>query len=148
MSEEREQLHGKDPGHEPLSVSVRAIAIGTISLVALIVATLLAMGWLSPLLTPRDAADGAGTVFDLRVEAPQTTVGLNPNQAQDRLQLEQRQRAWLSGYAWLDDDEQVARIPIKRAVQFIQERGLDAILEGEDPQSDQQQQGEDRGDSS
>ncbi len=125
MSHQPDQIPGGQPGHEPLAISVRAVVLTTIGLVALVVVTLVAIGPLTRVLTPREAAEEVDSLSQLPREAPQTTVGLNPNQARDRLQLVEQQQKWLGEYAWLNDSEQVARIPIDRAMQIVRERGLD-----------------------
>lgn len=123
----RDHLEASEPGHEPLTISVRAVAIGAVALVLLIAVTIVAMAAFTRLLTPRETGVAAGPFQESPREVPQSTVGLNPNQSQDRLQFEARQHALLREYAWLDDGEQVARIPIEKAMQLIQQQGLDIV---------------------
>ena len=129
MSDERERAQGKSPGHEPLSVSIKGIAIGTLGLILLIGLTIWAMGPLARALSPVDATEEGDSFANLPAEASQNTVGLNPNQAEDRLALESQQSAWLSEYAWLSEEQQVARIPIERAMEIIRERGPQSVTQ-------------------
>lgn len=137
MSDERERAQGKDPGHEPLSISIKWVAITTLGLALLIGLTIWAMIPLTRALSPRDAAEQVESFVELPVEAPQRTVGLNPNQAQDRLAREDEQREWLGEYAWLDQQEQVARIPIERAMEIVRERGLQTVVQPSESSSDE-----------
>jgi hypothetical protein len=134
-SEEQTRVQGKDPGHERLSISIKGVVLAVIGLAILIAGPLLAMGPLSRLLSPRYAADEVDSFLQLSLESPQSTVGLNPNQAEDRLALEESQRQWLREYAWLDAEQQVARIPIERAMEIIREQGLLAVTKADEPSS-------------
>jgi hypothetical protein len=55
---------------------------------------------------------------------PEPRLQAAPFADQNRLQSEQRQR--LTGYAWVDRSQDVARIPIERAMDLIAARGADA----------------------
>lgn len=47
---------------------------------------------------------------------------LQINPVDERLAYEQQQRQILNGYAWVDRDQRVVRIPIERAMQLLSER--------------------------
>ncbi len=45
----------------------------------------------------------------------------------DLEKLQQKQRAQLEGYAWVDKDQGIVRIPIERAMQIVASRGAAAF---------------------
>jgi hypothetical protein len=119
-------------GHEPIGVSPRGILLGVIGLVMLIGVTLWLMVPLALLDTSRRSATEAGSLADLPDVPRQNTVGLNPDQRQDRHALESEQQKWLSTYAWQDAERQLARIPIERAVEIVAESGMAVALAQQD----------------
>jgi hypothetical protein len=54
-------------------------------------------------------------------------VGRALQQAAERQAMETDQKRWLSDYAWLDGEQQTARIPIERAMQIVEERGIRGV---------------------
>lgn len=104
-------------GHEPVSVSARALMLGVAGLILLIVVvfavTFLYERWLeSPI--PEDAE---------RETQPSVTAvpstRLEPKQRAQRLRYERRQRELLERYEELDD---AARIPIERAMELVEKK--------------------------
>jgi hypothetical protein len=61
------------------------------------------------------------------MEASARTVGLGLDQAAQRLVMESEQERWLSEYAWLDEEQERARIPIDRAMEIMAEHGIGAV---------------------
>jgi hypothetical protein len=86
-----------------------------------------------------------GLLFYLRQTAPQAlqppiahpfpAPALQTTPSADLAQFEARQRAELSGYAWVDRDHSIARIPIEDAVHMIVGRGEHAYDPLEQPAS-------------
>lgn len=72
--------------------------------------------------------------FDTQVSRPLDTPPtafpqprLQTDDAADRAKLEREQRQILNGYAWVDRDQAIIRIPIDEAMKHIVARGADAF---------------------
>lgn len=75
----------------------------------------------------------AGLLFFLRAEAPGALVPRNESRfpepmlqtapQHDLARFEEAQRKALSGYAWVDRDHNLARIPVEEAMRMIAARG-------------------------
>ena len=124
----------RDLGYEPKDVDVRwvvATAAAGVLVVALSVAALYA---LQRLYTAIDVVE---------VEPPPTALErLEPVPPPPRLQAEPaedlatylaRGKAILEGYAWVDEDAGIARIPIEQAVRLVAERGWPQPATGSRP---------------
>jgi hypothetical protein len=70
------------------------------------------------------ASDVRGPVVVPPRPYPSPELQVDPTADLDRLQAEQRGR--LTGYAWVDRDHGLARIPIDRAMELIAGRSVDA----------------------
>jgi hypothetical protein len=131
--------------HEPDETDVKALAVFTIGLLA-VIAIVFAMMWGLFVALEREAAGNDPQVSPLArpsVRMPASTVG-NPVFAQGQNQgpqlvvdeptLYQKQRsieaATLSSYGWVDEKAGVARIPIEEAKKLIVQRGIPARAEG------------------
>ncbi|HAH47836.1 hypothetical protein [Gimesia sp.] len=70
----------------------------------------------------------------------QSSPGVAPNQAYDREHIQSREALILRSYAWQDAEHRVARIPVKRAMQLLPQRGLQPFSpdhNGQQEESDQ-----------
>jgi hypothetical protein len=133
-ADESPPIDATEKGHEPIGVSVRFVVVGVAGLITLIVLTLFGMGGIVRLLSygAKEQPDGPPSAKSAR------TVGLGLNQAHQREAMEVQQEKWLSEYAWLDQDQQTARIPIARAIQIIADRGIGVVTApGSEPASTQ-----------
>jgi hypothetical protein len=114
----------RERGHEPTILSGRiALVWGTALAGVVFFALLLTWGlwqWMGAG-GPTDVAPVDGKTRNVEnliaVQAP-----LNPDQPATRRAYEQRQRALLTEYAWVDRQTEMARIPIERAMEIIVER--------------------------
>lgn len=113
----------------------RALIGLTVALLAL-VAVALALMW--PLtISLRDAGiaqDAPPPVLpEARMPHQPPAPRLQPDPPQDLRQLVERERRELTGYGWIDESVEVARIPIERAMDLLVEHGLPAApAEGAD----------------
>jgi hypothetical protein len=90
-----------------------AIGLATLMVVALglMNALQLALRQGRPQITPNE--------FYEQVELPGHTAPLNPDQIAQRRAYEARQHKLLTEYAWVDQKQKIARIPIERAMTLI-----------------------------
>jgi hypothetical protein len=68
----------------------------------------------------------APSAFSLRVERPFPSPELQTSPELDLARLTAAQRAQLSGYAWIDRDHGIARVPIEEAMRLVARRGAHA----------------------
>ena len=111
-------------GHEPTILSERIALIWGAALAGLIFFALLATWSLWQWKSARGPTDVA-PLEATRQEVESPFIGqapLNPNQPATRREYEQRQRALLTEYGWVDRQTQIARIPIARAMEIMVER--------------------------
>jgi len=115
-------------GHEERDVSARPVALAAIGLAAVCVAAFVLMHLLFNLLASLQSYQSAapsplaGAYGQKQPPAPR----LQTSPLQDLLALRARDAALLDGYAWVDRDAGVVRIPIERAIAVLAERGLPA----------------------
>ena len=122
-------LHnGENPEvvHEESDVNVRAILGFGAGLVALAVVVHLFLWWLVGAYN-RQAERAQTYVYPLAAGQQEQTPpgpGLQDNPQQDMRDLRARQEALLKGYAWVNRDSGIARIPIEEAMRIVVARGL------------------------
>lgn len=103
-------------GHAPEGTEVPVVYITAAALLALIILALLAVG----LLTRLFAARLPGAADSLQQwESPALELPGQPPAGLVRRRLEQRAEALLSGYGWLGEEHEAARIPINRAMELL-----------------------------
>lgn len=116
------RIHSHDSiagGHEPPTFETRRVLLWVAALVALISTAAGLMYVL--LLTLRSERPQAEPLSDVkRVES--VRAPLDPSQVSSRHAYEQQQHELLTGYGWVDAQEQIARIPIKRAIQLYEQQ--------------------------
>ncbi|REK18764.1 MAG: hypothetical protein DWQ37_02870 [Planctomycetota bacterium] len=122
---QRENFDPHQAGHEPDTISARSVAWTSVALsltvavaVALMAMLLYTMNVLSPV-----------TEKASLVELPPPTKegpSLNPDQPRQLEDLRRQENERLENYAWIDREQGVARIPIKRAMGILSQRGLPA----------------------
>jgi hypothetical protein len=112
--------------HEESDVNVRAILGYGIGLMAIAAVVHLFLWWLLGMYT-RQAERAQAQAYPLAAEQQQQlppSPRFQENPQQDMRELRARQQALLEGYAWVNRDGGVARIPIEEAMRMVVERGL------------------------
>lgn len=104
-------MHATRHGHEPDTLSLRALAIG-----AAAVATMVALAIGAALLVVK-----AGPRAEAAGPPPRATnpPGLQPAPATDIEAYRREKHALLSGYAWVDRAHGIVRIPIEDAMSLL-----------------------------
>jgi hypothetical protein len=115
---EHEQVPSGVSGNPRLLVKTGVLWAFGIGLATLMVVALglmnalqLALRQGKPQITPKE--------FYEHVELPGNMSALNPDQVAQRQAYEARQHHLLSEYAWVDQKQKIARIPIERAMSLI-----------------------------
>lgn len=108
------------PRHEPESLWVGTVTTTMLALALLLGVVMggVALGF--RFFAPATHATGANDTWEQQHLDP----GVQPNQAYDRQQMTEEQKAYLKQYAWLDKERGIARIPIDRSIEIMAERGL------------------------
>lgn len=134
MSDPTHGAHGSG-GHETRDVTFRPIVFASIGLAVLVVAAILAMGWLFGYYSAREAAEG-GPGRPLAAEfaprlPPEPRLQAVP--IRDLRGLRAAENAILEHYGWVDRDKGVVHIPIDRAMELLAERGAGTGEENDAP---------------
>lgn len=116
-----EQNDAEKLGHEPFSVSGRAVAKGFVVLFGFMFAALLLMAGLTFVLTKWDGGEATVEAPD-PVATPPGVPTLDSNQREGLRALRAKESQVLTEYAWVDANAGVARIPIKRAMEIMSQR--------------------------
>lgn len=115
-------------GHEPSLPRVKGLVILGIGLTILLVgstAGMLALHFaLQPKATP--APKFPGPEQDIRFIPPAPRLLVAP--AQEFNEYFAEQETWLESYGWVDAENGLAHIPIRRAIDVVAERGLPAWI--------------------
>jgi hypothetical protein len=109
-------------GHEPAAIGVSGIMWGLVAIGATLLVAMLAIAglmaylarWQAPTAAPQAAQPPAAPVMP-----PAGVPALDPRQTDELRRLLAREAQWLSDYAWVDRDQGIARIPIRRAMQMM-----------------------------
>jgi hypothetical protein len=116
--------------HERSAINMRAVAWSGVGLAATIVLALVLMWQLMLYLsasetTLDDAAAEPSVGSTDRSRLPGIAAPtLDPNQPIALRRLREREQEILSQYAWIDQQDGVARIPIDRAIEIISKQGF------------------------
>jgi hypothetical protein len=111
-------------------ISLFLIAIITFVTVALIFLSIWAfMRFLALKETAREKPPGRVAETTSAFPAPRLQV----QPAADLERLRAREQAWLNSYGWVDRSNDIAHIPIDRAMQLILERGLPDVGRNQTP---------------
>lgn len=113
-------------GHEPLAVSIRGVVIAMVSLAALLVFTLVLANLLIQTTTPESTVSDSVTPSwnaDRLPPAPRVT----PKQAREFREMLAQQKAQLGETVLRDSKNNIAQIPLDRAIELLESEGLDAF---------------------
>jgi hypothetical protein len=112
------------PKYEPVAINVRVPVLLALGLAVLIGGTLAGLWWLDRTWTGSDTAHEVVSP-DAAVPRRQPLGGdapLSSRQRQERSHYEAEQQALLTSYGWIDQQAGVARVPIARAMELLQQR--------------------------
>lgn len=116
---------GSAPDHEHSDVNVRPIAIFVIALGFTCVVSLLLMSTLFGVFDRRaTGADPAAPALGITVRDAPPDPRLQIDPVLDLTTFRAQEDARLHGYAWVDKNAGIVRIPIERAMELIAERGV------------------------
>jgi hypothetical protein len=125
MSGPRQQPWARhEGGYESSDANVRLVGVFLAALVLGCAAAAFAVHWTLVAFTggaPRGGAEARVAPRELP-PAPR----LEPQPRHDLREWLARERALLGGYAWVDREAGVVRIPIERAIEILEEEGLPA----------------------
>ena len=113
-------------GYEPRDVNARAVAIFALGLVVCAIVIYVSLVALFALFHRQHPSPDPPSreVVQPRILAPEPRLQTNP--AADIDAFRATEEGKLNSYGWVDKQHKVARIPIKRAVELIVQRGLPA----------------------
>ena len=122
-------------GHEQRDVTFRPIVAASIGLTVVIVLVFLGMGWLYRSLAAREARrsepeSSLAAEFGRR-EPPAPRLQAAP--IRDLEELRHAEDAVLHGYAWVDRQAGIVRIPIDRAMELLATEGTQGASRGDGP---------------
>lgn len=112
-------------GHEPLSVKTRGVVIASISLAILVVAALLLADQLIRQTAPETNSEGVASPWDATSEPPAPRV--TPQQAKMYREMLADQKRQLAETVFLDRKNNIAQIPLDRAMQLLETEGFEAF---------------------
>jgi hypothetical protein len=127
--------HPSDPrrptvgaGHEERDIVAAPIALSALALAAVCAGAFFAMLILFDVFAAREARQTAPASPLAATYGPKAPPAPRLQQApiEDLKTLRARDDAALRGYAWVDRDAGVVRIPIERAIELLAQRGLPA----------------------
>jgi hypothetical protein len=123
MNDDNQQI-AEELGHEPLAIPVRAVVGAVVVLLVLVVSSLLIIGGLTMVLANTEGGEATVLDEDAPAALPAGVPSVDSNQVGTLRRLDEREERWLAGYAWVDRDAGVARIPIQRAMKILAEQPL------------------------
>lgn len=116
------------PGYETTDVHVLAVGKFAFALIAIILVSLCLLIGLFKYFQSREAANQAKTIEPAKV-FPEPQLQASP--VLDLKAIRAEEDKLLSGYAWVDPQKGLVRIPIDQAIDLIARRGLPSRTPGE-----------------
>ena len=118
--------HNRRAGHEETDINVWAVGKFAVGLMLVAVASLFLLFGLFRYLLSREGGPPAGRSQDVATEPSKAfpQPQLQANEVQDLKAVRAAEDQVLNGYAWMDPEKGVVRIPINRAIDLLVERGL------------------------
>ncbi len=124
--------HGHKPGgYETRDLPARPVVVAIVASAVVVALVFVAMYGLTGALDSyvRRAAPPANPLAAAAPKEP-PAPRLQPAPAKDLAELRAWENGLLHGYAWVDKNNGVVRIPIERAIEIVAERGLPSRGEG------------------
>lgn len=118
---EENNLPERGPGYETTDVHVQAVGKFAFALIAIILVSLGLLIGLFKYFQSREAANQAKTIEPAKV-FPEPQLQASP--VLDLKAIRAEEDKLLSGYAWVDPQKGLVRIPIDQAIDLIARRGL------------------------
>jgi hypothetical protein len=118
-----DEHNAEEAGHESIAISANSVAKGFAVLFGVLVAALLLMAGLMFLLSKVFGGSATVKAPPEPASKPAGVPELDSNQRGNLRLLREREREVLAEYAWVDPNAGIARIPIKRAIEILAERG-------------------------
>ena len=119
--------HGHDVRTEKRDVDPGSVRKAGVWLVAVTIGAMLVLLPLMVMLEDLGSSrepEARPLAFEEARQPPVPRLQTHPTRALEALRAEED--AILSSYAWVDEDEQIVRLPIKRAMELVALRGLPA----------------------
>ena len=118
--------HNRRAGHEETDINVWAVGKFAVGLMLVAVAALFLLFGLFRYLLSREGGPPAGRSQDVATEPSKAfpQPQLQANEVPDLKAMRAEEDQVLNGYAWVDPEKGVVRIPISRAIDLLAERGL------------------------
>lgn len=107
--------------HEGSDANIRGILLTAAGLVALIVLSLIGLYFYARGLFKGDPRGSVAPPPVVRGEPLPPAPRVAPNQALDREEILAREYELLNSYGWVNEQRQIARIPISRAMELLLE---------------------------
>ena len=124
MDENNQQ--NRRAGHEETDINVWAVGKFAVGLMLVAVAALFLLFGLFRYLLSREGGPPAGRSQVVATEPSKAfpQPQLQANEVPDLKAIRAEEDQVLNGYAWVDPEKGVVRIPISRAIELLAERGL------------------------
>ncbi len=123
MQHDEKKLTPEELGHEPIEVSATTVAKGFGWLFGSIAVSLILMAILAAYFATADGGPATVQAPTEKFELPKNMPGLDANQRSTLRELRGTEKKILTEYEWLDAETGVARIPIRRAMELMAQRG-------------------------
>ena len=116
--------HNRRAGHEETDINVWAVGKFAVGLMLVAVAALFLLFGLFRYLLSREGGPPAGRSQDVATEPSKAfpQPQLQANEVPDLKAIRAEEDQVLNGYAWVDPEKGVVRIPISRAIDLLVER--------------------------
>jgi len=120
-------------GHEPAAIGVSGIVWGLLAIGGTILFAMLAIAGLMAYLALSETPATQQVAKPPAVSVvPPPSVPLDPRQTDELRRLRAREAQWLSEYAWVDREQGIARIPIRRAMQMMIDQAASTSTQSHD----------------
>ncbi len=138
MSKSKEQIEKPDgAGHQPDKVNVaRVLQIGAALAVIVVASMVLMVYFIGAMQQHSETGLPQSAVLPLEQQPP--LPRLDPDQPAQLAELRQYEERMLTDYQWIDEQNEVARIPIDRAMDIVLREDFDwTTIRGEGGQTTQ-----------
>ena len=116
-------------GYEPSDANVKGVLAIALTVVVTVGLFAAALGGLIGLFRTETEAPPTGPLARVEIAPPPPRLDAHPERT--LAEVRKRETAALEGYAWIDHDAGIARIPIEQAMRLLAERGWPSKVEPE-----------------